>query len=169
MATLNEAQAGIAFRTAFGFLGRTPERSEVGLGYDIKRAMGPAYASINDSTWRAVARRAIAARDAAETMRDDPAYAPRAGQLSTIPGSTLYAERYQYRVLISYTGEDGNEYRLVYEYRSDSPLSQNDIGTDLEQRVRNIPGQFRSGGSVVTPDRPFGAVSIEVLSAGKRG
>jgi hypothetical protein len=60
-------------------------------------------------TGRGVARRAVAAREAGEAMTADPSYAPGRADLATIPGSTLYAERYSYRVLLTVTGESGQQ------------------------------------------------------------
>lgn len=169
MAKLNEAQAASAYRTALGMLGREPGLNAIGIGYRLRRAFGPAYAAINDQTWRAIGRRAVAARDAAATMNADPSYAPGRSDLATVPGSTLYAERFQYQVLLTITGENGQTVDTVITYRSDTPVSAQQIAADLSARFTpsltdspGVKGQLQSIGQLNPP-------SVVVLAAGRRG
>lgn len=169
MATLNEAQAGIAFRTAMGWLGANPGSTSVQIAREMPRLMGPAYADISYATWAAVARRTVGASNAGEAMNANPSEVIPASELNPIPGSTLYDERFQYRVIVVSTDQYGNEVRAVWEYRSTSAVSLDQIAADVASRAVAASGYQYTGGRRQIPGDFVGAPTVMILSAGKRG
>lgn len=169
MATLNDAQSGIVFRSGLAMAIANPDRGAVGLAYDLQRSFGQVYSDINLSTWRAIARRVESAREAGEAMSADPTYTPGRSDLDTIPGSTLYAERFQYRVLLTITGENGQIVTTAIDYRTDTAVNAQQIAADLAARftpamVNSTPGRNAIGelGEINPPE-------VVILAAGRRG
>ncbi len=111
----------------------------------------------------------VAARDAADAMNADPGYAPTRGELSTIPGSTLYEERYTYRVLVEVTGENGQTVTTVIDYRSDAALSSQQIAADLAANFPPALVSSTAGRNALRGIGEFNPPAVTVLGAGKRG
>lgn len=168
MATLNEAEAAQAFRSALAVLGNDPERSAIGVGYDLQRIYRATLPDINLSTWRAVGRRAAAAVEAAQEMeRDAGLVIPRA-DLPQIPGATLNPERFTYRVLVRVADAEGHSADTVIDYRTDAAVSKAQIEADLSARFAPSMGSRPSTRRELMELGSGQTVSVSILAAGRR-
>lgn len=168
MATLSEAEAAQAFRSALAVLGNDPERSAIGVGYDLQRIYRGTLPDINLSTWRAVGRRAVAAVEAAREMEANAGLVIPRADLPQIPGATLHPERFTYRVLVRVTDAEGHSADTVVDYRSDTALSLSQIEADLATRFAPSMGSRPSTRQELYELGPTQSVTVLVLAAGKR-
>lgn len=168
MATLNEAQSYRAFLSALGMSARDPERSAVGLGYDLQRAYKDVVPGVLIQTWRSIGARAIAAREAAEQMEGNSGAALSRSELPVEPGITLHAERFHYRVLVRVTDQSGHSADTVVDYRTDKPMSRDDIASDLSSRFTPSMGSKPSTRRELGTVQQGATVEVVILSAGRR-
>ena len=170
MATLTPGQQGTTYRSALGMIAREPEWSHVQLAQWLRDSYenDPSYVGISYSSYAAIARRAQAAHYAGEAMEENPDERINAGQLEQIPGSQYRTDRYQYRVVVTYTDAEGETISTVVEYESNRTVSRNEILADLSSRTYQTSGQ----GTVdfAGMQLPGGAAGfdIRVIAAGRR-
>lgn len=168
MATLSPAEWQQAYRSALAIIGSNPDRSAVGIGFDLARIYGDQFGDINASTWRSVASRALASRDQADAMNDNPAFAPRRGELPAIDFVPPSGERFLYRVLVRVSDGHGNSADAVYDYYSDSPMSLATIAGDLQTRYADAFGYRTSKRQELESLGPTNPPEFVILSAGRR-
>lgn len=124
---------------------------------------------INFASAQSVARRAISAYRAAETMQLDTSLAYRASQLPIDPYLRAGDERYHYLVYVHRTDAQGHAVSYTTDIVSDTPMSSSDIDQYVREHLDSTTSARRSTRQAIGELGPGQSVYTSVLSAGKRG
>lgn len=170
MATLTAGQQGTTYRSALGKIGSQPDMSHVEIAIWLRNEYehSPSYEGIGYSSYAAIARRALAAHYAGEAMEENRDTTIPGRDLETIPGSQYRTDRFQYRLVVTWTDAAGQTVNTVVEYESTTAMSANAILADLSSRSYQTSGQGTIDFAGMNIPGTAQGLEIRVIAAGRR-
>lgn len=166
---LSGAEAGTVYRSALALISSYGGRADEGV---LARALQREYSYLPGqgfAAFQAVARRAIAATEAARSVNRRPVNAVPLSQLPVDPSIQPGAPRIQYRVVIEATSKDGTaQWSYAVDLQSETPLTIGEIRELARQQYegRQPRRSYREQRTYIG-DSPV--LAVTVVSAGRRG